>query len=91
MHSAPGPSAAPSGERREPITRDGLTCAWSAQRKRGHRHSTDDVLTAAYALEPAARPTTRPRSTSRAGIGTVGLLVLWGPGDARLVGVEARR
>jgi len=76
----------------EPITRDGLTGAWSLlQRKRGHRHSTDDVLTAAYALEHGGAPEDATALDLGAGIGTVGLLVLWGLGErARLVGVEAQ-
>jgi tRNA1Val (adenine37-N6)-methyltransferase len=58
----------------EPITLDGLTAQMRIfQRKRGHRHSTDDVLTASYALDHA------PDATSvldlGTGIGTVGLLV----------------
>jgi len=43
----------------EPITLDGLTADWRIfQRRKGHRHSTDDLLTAWYALEnspPTAR------------------------------------
>lgn len=76
----------------EPITCDGLTGAWSLlQRKRGHRHSTDDVLTAAYALEHGGAPADATFLDLGAGIGTVGLLVLWGLGErARLVGVEAQ-
>ena len=75
----------------EPITIDALTGAWQlAQRARGHRHSSDDVLTAWYALA------VRPPGTRRAldlgcGIGGVGLLVLWGLGDgATLACVEAQ-
>lgn len=77
----------------EPITVDGLTAQWIIfQRKRGHRHSTDDLLTAWYALE------TTPH-VSRAldlgtGIGGVGLLVLSGllarDPDATLVAIEAQ-
>lgn len=60
-----------------------------AQRLKGHRHSADDVLTAWYALE------TSPRVTEHldlgTGIGTVGLLTLWGMGQgARLTCVEAQ-
>lgn len=60
-----------------------------AQRKGGHRHSIDDVLTAWYALQIS------PRVTSHldlgTGIGTVGLLTLWGMGnEARLTCVEAQ-
>lgn len=60
-----------------------------AQRKGGHRHSIDDVLTAWYALQ------TSPKVTEHldlgTGIGTVGLLTLWGMGqEARLTCVEAQ-
>ena len=70
----------------EPITLDGLTGAWSIfQRARGHRHSADDVLTAHYALELS--PRVERHLDLGAGIGTVGLLVLWGMGErARLTG-----
>ncbi len=74
----------------EPVTLDGLTGSWSIfQRKRGHRHSTDDVLTAWYALEESAGATSSLDLGT--GIGTVGLLVLWGLGPAgRVTGVEAQ-
>jgi len=74
----------------EPVTLDGLTGAWFIfQRARGHRHSVDDVLTAAYALEVCPRV---PRHLDLGtGIGTVGLLVLWGMGDAAsLTCIEAQ-
>jgi len=93
VHSAHEPfRRALEEELGEPITCDGLTCAWSLlQRKRGHRHSTDDVLTAAYALEHGGAPDDATTLDLGAGIGTVGLLVLWGLGEgARLVGVEAQ-
>lgn len=68
----------------------GTPAGWLiAQRKGGHRHSIDDVLTAWYALR------TSPKVTEHldlgTGIGTVGLLTLWGMGaDARLTCVEAQ-
>jgi tRNA1Val (adenine37-N6)-methyltransferase len=74
----------------EPITIDALTGAWQiAQRAAGHRHSADDVLTASFALdEVPAAPLALDLGT---GIGGVGLLVLWGLGEAaRLVAVEAQ-
>lgn len=78
----------------EPITIDGLTAAWSIfQRKKGHRHSTDDLLTGWYALEKAPLV---GRSIDRhldlgTGIGTVGLLVLSGmPRETRLTCIEAQ-
>jgi tRNA1(Val) A37 N6-methylase TrmN6 len=64
----------------EPITLDGLSAEFRIfQRRLGHRHSTDDLLTAWYALEHAADG---PRGVvDRAldlgtGIGTVGLLLV---------------
>lgn len=60
-----------------------------AQRKRGHRHSADDVLTAWYALQVS--PPVRSHLDLGTGIGTVGLLTLWGMGpEARLACVEAQ-
>jgi tRNA1Val (adenine37-N6)-methyltransferase len=74
----------------ERVTLDGLTGRWSIyQRARGHRHSVDDVLTAAYALEVSPRVTRHLDLGT--GIGTVGLLVLWGmAADATLVAIEAQ-
>jgi len=49
------------------------------QRRRGHRHSTDDLLTAWYAaeeLEHLGRPGLRMLDLG-SGIGSVGLAVLW--------------
>ena len=60
-----------------------------AQRKGGHRHSIDDVLTAWYALRVS--PPVRDHLDLGTGIGTVGLLTLWGMGsEARLTCVEAQ-
>ena len=74
----------------ERVTLDGLTGTWSIyQRARGHRHSVDDVLTAAYALEVS--PSVTRHLDLGTGIGTVGLLVLWGMGaQASLVAIEAQ-
>ncbi|MCA9583844.1 MAG: methyltransferase [Myxococcales bacterium] len=93
--------AALEAELGEPLTVDGLTAAWSIfQRKRGHRHSTDDLLTGWYALEAHGRLPSRdgaPRPPPRSaldlgtGIGTVGMLVLSGLGpEARLTCIEAQ-
>lgn len=78
----------------EPITVDGLTARWSIfQRKNGHRHSTDDLLTGWYAIEKRGLV---PHRITRmldlgAGIGTVGLLALSGlDADARLTSIEAQ-
>jgi tRNA1(Val) A37 N6-methylase TrmN6 len=60
-----------------------------AQRKGGHRHSIDDVLTAWYALQNS--PPVSEHLDLGTGIGTVGLLTLWGMGpEARLTCVEAQ-
>ncbi|AKV04064.1 tRNA (adenine37-N(6))-methyltransferase TrmN6 [Labilithrix luteola] len=74
----------------EPITVDGLTASWSIfQRKKGHRHSTDDLLTGWYALEKSP-PVMRCLDLGT-GIGTVGMLVLSGmPEACRLTCVEAQ-
>ncbi len=74
----------------EPITLDGLSGGWYIfQRARGHRHSVDDVLTASYALDVS--PSVAHHLDLGAGIGTVGLLVLWGMGErAQLTAVEAQ-
>lgn len=74
----------------EPITVDALTVSTRIfQRKKGHRHSTDDLLTAWFALENSA-PVTRLLDLGT-GIGTVGLLTLSGmPSDAHLTCIEAQ-
>ncbi len=83
-----GPVGAPGGP---PLVDDaGAEAGWLiAQRLKGHRHSADDVLTAWYALEVSPRvPVHLDLGT---GIGTVGLLTLWGMGpQARLRCVEAQ-
>ncbi|MGN6110293.1 MAG: tRNA1(Val) (adenine(37)-N6)-methyltransferase [Kofleriaceae bacterium] len=74
----------------EPITIDALTAGWRiAQRAAGHRHSSDDVLTAYYALREAP---SAPRSLDLGtGIGGVGLMTLWGLGErASLACIEAQ-
>jgi len=76
---------------REPLRDDaGGEAGWLiAQRKAGHRHSVDDVLTAWYALQVS--PPVGEHLDLGTGIGTVGLLTLWGMGpDARLTCVEAQ-
>lgn len=71
-------------------TVDALTSGWSiAQRRRGHRHSTDDLLTGWYAAETA--PAATRLLDLGAGIGGVGLLALWrAPQTATLVAIEAQ-
>jgi tRNA1Val (adenine37-N6)-methyltransferase len=73
----------------EAISIDALTRDWKiAQRVAGHRHSVDDVLTAAHALREAGAPD-RVLDLGT-GIGGVGLLVLWGLPRAHLLCVEAQ-
>jgi tRNA1Val (adenine37-N6)-methyltransferase len=68
----------------------GAEAGWLiAQRLKGHRHSADDVLTAWYALQSS--PKVDRHLDLGTGIGTVGLLTLWGMGEsARLTCVEAQ-
>ena len=82
--------AALEAELGEPITLDGLTADWKLlQRKHGHRHSTDDVMTAWYALEQA--PDVARTLDLGTGIGGVGLLVLSGLSPtAQLTCIEAQ-
>lgn len=83
-----GPDGAAAG----PEFRDdsGNRAGWLiAQRRRGHRHSVDDVLTAWYALQVS--PAVSEHLDLGTGIGTVGLLTLWGMGErASLTCVEAQ-
>jgi tRNA1(Val) A37 N6-methylase TrmN6 len=73
----------------EDLTLDGLTRDWRiAQRRRGHRHSTDDLLTAWYAAEHVPHRTRLLDLGS--GIGSVGLLVLWRSPGAVLTAIEAQ-
>ncbi len=75
----------------EPLLDDaGGAAGWLiAQRKGGHRHSVDDVLTAWYALQVS--PRVAEHLDLGTGIGTVGLLTLWGMDpEARLTCVEAQ-
>lgn len=68
----------------------GVQAGWLiAQRLKGHRHSIDDVLTAWYALHTS--PPVAEHLDLGTGIGTVGLLTLWGMGsEARLTCIEAQ-
>jgi tRNA1Val (adenine37-N6)-methyltransferase len=73
----------------EPITLDGLSATSHIfQRRHGHRHSTDDMLTAWYAVEHA--PDATRALDLGTGIGTVALLVLDGLPTASVVAVEAQ-
>lgn len=71
------------------VTIDALTGGWSiAQRKKGHRHSTDDLLTGWYAVEIVKGA--RTILDLGAGLGSVGLIALWRSPAATLVAVEAQ-
>lgn len=77
----------------EPVTVDGLSGTYRIfQRKNGHRHSTDDLLTAWYAVEKSGPAGLPGRFLDLGtGIGTVGLLVLSAAApDAHLTCVEAQ-
>lgn len=82
----------PNGPDARPSLADdsGAAAGWLiAQRRKGHRHSADDVLTAWYALQVS--PPVTEHLDLGTGIGTVGLLTLWGMGlQARLTCVEAQ-
>jgi tRNA1(Val) A37 N6-methylase TrmN6 len=71
------------------LTLDALTGGWTiAQRRKGHRHSTDDLLTGWYAVEVV--PDARRILDLGAGIGSVGLIALWRSPGASLVAIEAQ-
>jgi len=82
----------------EEVTCDGLTRDFVMfQRRRGHRHSTDDLLTAWYAVAcfPAASSEEPLRLLDLgSGIGSIGLAVLWAAlqqaPDTRLTAIEAQ-
>jgi tRNA1Val (adenine37-N6)-methyltransferase len=71
-------------------TTDRLVGAWHiVQLKKGHRFSTDDMLTALVAKR--ARPRAKNLLDLGAGIGSVGLMTLYHlPSDAHLTMVEAQ-
>lgn len=83
----------PNGRATAEILKDdsGAEASWLiAQRVKGHRHSADDVLTAWYAVQIS--PRVDRHLDLGTGIGTVGLLTLWGMGqEARLTCVEAQQ
>jgi tRNA1(Val) A37 N6-methylase TrmN6 len=73
----------------EPITLDGLSATYKIfQRRNGHRHSTDDLLTAWYALEQLPAPA-RALDLGT-GIGTVGLLMVSAVPALALTCIEAQ-
>ncbi len=95
----PGPR--PPGDRGDPALRPGpgetLDCLsghWRIfQLRRGHRYSTDDLLTAWYAARACLDRHREPRALLDlgCGIGSVGLLLLWRFPGLRMVGVEAQQ
>ncbi len=71
------------------LTFDALTSGWTiAQRRKGHRHSTDDLLTGWYAVE--VQPAAHRILDLGSGIGSVGLIALWRSPGATLVAIEAQ-
>jgi tRNA1Val (adenine37-N6)-methyltransferase len=72
------------------LTSDAITGGYRLlQRKRGHRYSLDDVLTAAIACR--ARPEARRVLDLGAGVGSVLVMLAWKLPEASLVGVEAQQ
>jgi tRNA1Val (adenine37-N6)-methyltransferase len=73
-----------------PVSISGLTGPLRIfQRVKGHRHSIDDATTAWYALQKA--PSAKTCLDLGSGVGTVGLVVLWGLGpQAQLTCIEAQ-
>ena len=71
------------------VTIDAITAGFSlAQRRRGHRTSTDDLLTGWYAMEQMTAPARALDLGS--GVGSVALLVAWRAPAARITAVEAQ-
>lgn len=71
------------------LTIDSVTGGWRlAQRRKGHRHSTDDLLTGWYSAEIV--PGAKRLLDLGAGIGGVGLIALWRSPGAMLVAIEAQ-
>ncbi len=71
------------------LTIDALTGGWTiAQRRKGHRHSSDDLLTGWYAVEVV--PDAQRILDLGAGLGSVGLIALWRSPQATLVSIEAQ-
>ncbi len=71
------------------LTSDALTADFRLlQRKRGHRFSLDDLVTAWVATR--ARPDARTALDLGCGVGSVLLMVAWHLRDARLFGIEAQ-
>lgn len=74
----------------EEITLDGLAGNFRIfQRRRGHRYSTDDLLTAWYAMTSVATPPTTMLDLGT-GIGSVGLSLAWFFPEATLTAIEVQ-
>ena len=85
----PGPPPAGGGTAGAGETLDYLCGRWKIfQLERGHRYSTDDVLTGWYASSWA--PRVERAADIGSGIGSVALVVAWRLPGARIVTVEAQ-
>lgn len=85
------------GTESDPLTDDAITADYRVlQRKRGHRYSLDDVITAERACRALPGSTTQTQMLMHAdlgcGLGSVLLMVAWkfANHDARHLGVEAQ-
>jgi tRNA1Val (adenine37-N6)-methyltransferase len=79
----------PPDEPADELTIDAVTGGWTiAQRAKGHRHSTDDLMTGWYAAE-VVHGAKRILDLG-SGIGGVGLVALWRCPHATLVAIEAQ-
>lgn len=73
------------------LTLDGLTRDFRIyQRRRGHRHSTDDLLTAWYAVTHAPERPIEKLLDLGSGIGSIGLSLLWYFPGASLTAIEVQ-
>lgn len=89
MHNVGVTAGPPDDELTVDALTGGATGYSITQRRRGHRHSTDDLLTGWYAGE--VLPGARRLLDLGAGLGSVGLIALWrSPADATLVAIEAQ-
>src|SRR5580704_11821462 len=74
-----------------PVTCDGLTADFVIfQRRRGHRHSTDDLLTAWYAALHVPRVEAPRILDLGSGIGSIALALAWRFPGAHVTAVEAQ-
>ncbi len=94
----PGPSAPGAGDPSlSPGAGETLDCLcghWKIfQLRRGHRYSTDDLLTAWFAADALSKEGRVPATQLDlgCGVGSIGMLLLWRFPKLRLVGIEAQR